>query len=131
MQTFVPYADVEKVANCLDYRRLGKQRVEAMQILHAIERKNGWSNHPIVKMWRGHERALKFYCNAMVREWVRRGYKNTMKLYPIKGEVTFPSWWGNEELHSSHRAALLEKDNEHYSRFNWKETPGINYVWMN
>ena len=28
----MPYADFEKIAKCLDYKRLGKQRVEAMQI---------------------------------------------------------------------------------------------------
>ena len=28
MQTFLPYKDFGKTAKCLDYRRLGKQRVE-------------------------------------------------------------------------------------------------------
>ena len=31
MQTFMPYGNYEKVAKTLDYRRLGKQRVEGMQ----------------------------------------------------------------------------------------------------
>jgi len=36
MQTFLPYADFKESAQCLDYRRLGKQRVEAKQI-HRME----------------------------------------------------------------------------------------------
>jgi len=130
MQTFAPYSDVEKIASSLDYRRLGKQRVEAMQILNAIQKKNGWSNHPIVSMWRGYENALKFYCNTMISEWKRRGYNNTMKLYDIKGKIEFPKWWGREDFHSSHRAALLAKDFEYYSQFGWKEKPEIDYVWI-
>lgn len=33
MQTFLPYANFEASAKVLDYKRLGKQRVEAKQIL--------------------------------------------------------------------------------------------------
>ena len=130
MQTFMPYSDVRKIARSLDYRRLGKQRVEAMQILNAIKNQNGWRNHPIVKMWTGHEKALMLYCNEMIVEWKRRGYNNTMKTYPVKGKVSFPAWWGNQKLHASHRAALLTKNPDHYSQFKWKEKPEISYVWF-
>lgn len=49
MQTFLPYADFSMSAKCLDYRRLGKQRVEAMQILNAIrgEKKVGKIIQPL------------------------------------------------------------------------------------
>jgi hypothetical protein len=33
MQTFLPYASFEETAHILDYRRLGKQRVEGWQII--------------------------------------------------------------------------------------------------
>ena len=33
MQTFLPYPDMIKSAKALDYKRLGKQRVEAKQII--------------------------------------------------------------------------------------------------
>lgn len=36
MQTFLPYKSFVKSAACLDMRRLGKQRVEAKQILMAL-----------------------------------------------------------------------------------------------
>ena len=53
MQTFLPYPDFLDSAQCLDYRRLGKQRVEAMQIHNIVSGKRstgGWINHPAVKM---------------------------------------------------------------------------------
>lgn len=37
MQTFLPYISFEESAACLDYRRLGKQRLEAKQLLNAIQ----------------------------------------------------------------------------------------------
>ena len=84
----------------------------------------------VTKMWKGHERALKVYCNAMIREWKRRGYNNTMKLYTVRGTVEIPAWWGNRKLHASHRAALLAKDYKHYKKCNWKEQPKVDYVWV-
>mgnify|MGYP001181886526 FL=1 len=39
MQTFLPYESFRKSAEVLDWRRLGKQRVEGMQIINAIEGK--------------------------------------------------------------------------------------------
>ncbi|WP_344942481.1 pyrimidine dimer DNA glycosylase/endonuclease V [Terrabacter ginsenosidimutans] len=36
MQTFVPYADFARTAAVLDTRRLGKQRVEVIQIVRAL-----------------------------------------------------------------------------------------------
>jgi hypothetical protein len=38
MQTFMPYSDFEKTARCLDNKRLGKQRVEAWQILNTLNK---------------------------------------------------------------------------------------------
>jgi hypothetical protein len=79
MQTFLPYADFERCAATLDSRRLGKQRVEAFQILRALRGEGrGWRNHPAVLMWRGYEDALGLYLNAMIAEWERRGYRNNV-----------------------------------------------------
>ena len=36
MQTFLPYSNFQKSAEVLDWRRLGKQRVEGMQIINTI-----------------------------------------------------------------------------------------------
>lgn len=131
MQTFLPYADLQKSVECLDYRRLGKQRVEAMQILKALNRgSGGWSNHPATKMWRGFETALMKYHDEACLEFDHRGYTNNMKLYiPDSKLVILPPWFGNEAFHSAHRAALLAKDFSWYSQFGWVEEPRIEYVW--
>jgi hypothetical protein len=136
MQTFLPYSDFKESAKCLDYRRLGKQRVEGFQILKALENKKnknsapkGWINHPATKMWEGYEDALKCYVNACIEEWVARGYNNTMSLYIATCAPEMPWWHGKHELHSSHRAALLYKDLNYYQQFNWEEAPGLNYWW--
>ena len=64
MQTFLPYPDFKKSLQALDYRRLGKQRVEAYQIIRVIKYGDGWQHHPAAKMWRGHINALKLYCST-------------------------------------------------------------------
>lgn len=130
MQTFIPYTDFEKCAKALDYRRLGKQRVECKQILNAMQRTSGgWINHPATRMWRGYEAALRQYMRAIILEWIARGYKNNMEI-PEPEEYELPPWWGNEEIHASHRAALLEKDFEfYYDHTGWEDEPEINYVW--
>ena len=69
MQTFLPYADFKQSAQCLDMKRLGKQRVEALQIHNIVSGKRtsgGWMNHPAVAMWQGHAEALADYHNAMI-----------------------------------------------------------------
>ena len=130
MQTFLPYPEFDKSAAVLDRQRLGKQRVEAYQIFRSIKFGNGWSHHPIVKMWTGFENALKLYSNAMVTEWIRRGYRNNMEIHNLNGcKIAFPWWLGNDEFHASHRAALLAKDYGYYSKYGWSEAPEINYVW--
>lgn len=131
MQTFLPTTDFEECANILDFRRLGKQRVECSQILNALspESTSRWRNHPAVKMWIGYESALIVYKNIMIKEWVSRGYKNTMEIDEVYGWYKVPSWLGTPELHSSHRAALLYKNYEYYSQFKWVEEPKIAYWW--
>jgi hypothetical protein len=136
MQTFLPDEEFDICAKILDYKRLGKQRVEACQIINTIERMKkgitcGWSNHPAVRMWLNHEKLLKVYANIMIEEWIKRGYKNNLKVYEIDYDkyIIEPFWLGDERLHSSHRANLLRKFPEHYSRFNWSEKPSLKYWW--
>jgi hypothetical protein len=128
MQTFLPYADFDATARCLDDRRLGKQRVEAMQILNVLDgRTRGWRNHPAVLMWRGYEDALRLYMNACINEWVRRGRRNNMSLANIT-EATMPHWLGDERVHSAYRAMLRRKDPSHYGTFNWTDEAD-DYFW--
>lgn len=132
MQTFLPYSNMKKSVKVLDSRRLGKQRVEAFQILNILTgrtKTKGWRNHPAIKMWKGYTNALKFYFNSCLEEWISRGYRNNMKKEIIRGKIVFPAWLGKPEFHSSHRSNLLRKDKKYYSQFNWKDSPGSSYIW--
>ena len=132
MQTFLPYSDFRKSMKVLDWRRLGKQRVEAHQILNVLLERTetkGWRNHPITKMWDGYENLLKHYFNICVEEWMERGYNNNMNFEPIEGDIKYPDWLGDELFHSSHRANLLRKDSEYYSQFKWGEDSENPYAW--
>lgn len=131
MQTFLPYSDFIQTSKCLDWRRLGKQRVEANQILNILEGKtksNAWRNHPAVKMWKGYEESLKLYRNIMIKEWIFRGYNNTMPILNVDNIVN-PYWLGDEKFHASHRSNLIRKDYQYYSKFGWNENDSLPYIW--
>jgi hypothetical protein len=172
VNTFILGIPLEEFVPQLDTRRLGKQRVEAYQILNLlfdakainqlfeynlnpldstdfkcifskykkesrsiwcyhyhdgvrkysfssklkrtthVTRKvgGGFSSHPMVLMWLGYERGLKRYINLCIQEWLKRGYTNTMLVYPLKDEPSYPHWIYSESLHKSHRSALLRKE---------------------
>lgn len=127
MQTFLPYSDFVASARVLDYRRLGKQRIEARQILTALsDPEYGWQNHPAVKMWRGYVEALKAYFNAISREWVERGYQHNLGFFVVE-DYELPVWLGNEEFHYSHRSKLYQKNPNYY--FGWTGIAVVDYVW--
>lgn len=138
MQTFLPDQNYIECARVLDYKRLGKQRVECLQILKALlGLSKGWINHPATVMWRGYEGSLCDYAYHMCEEWVARGFKDTCqdkirRLDNFMDRQT-PAWVGNELLHKSHRVALLVKDYEWYKQFSWKEArvrpTTYSYVW--
>lgn len=149
MQTFLPYDDYAKSARSLDRARLGKQRVENLQIMGTllgcrfqddkivINKNRGWVNHPAVNMWRGYEFQFLLYQVAIVEEWEARGYEDTClaktaRLYHFNGHVSYsglPPWMGNPTLHISHQSNLIRKDPEHYG----PQFPGVpddlEYYW--
>lgn len=141
MQTFLTELDWRITARELDYKRLGKQRVECKQILACLgyevtperflvmrPQATGWANHPCVRMWRGYHEALAEYQRIMCEEWIRRGYNSTM--YFVKpGLWTPPPWYQDERIYSSHRSNLLRKLPEHYSKFGWTESPDMPYFY--
>lgn len=131
MQTFLPYSDFQLSMSILDTKRLGKQRVEAMQIINTLEnRKTGWSNHPAVRMWSNNIDALKYYHDCAVLEWVDRGYKNNMPLFDLLDQdLDYPSWLGNEQFHISHQSNLLRKNYSYYKKYFPDVVATLSYVW--
>jgi hypothetical protein len=111
MMTFVVESNFMKNFKILDDRRLGKQRVEAMQILNILKGKQkAFANHPIVKGWKGYEHGLKYYINCCIYEWIHRGHKNKMEIYELPKEIIVPWWVFWEPVLMSHRVMLMRKD---------------------
>lgn len=147
MQTFLPYSSFRDSARCLDYRRLGKQRVEAKQLLLALgvpvgehqPKRSSWVSHPATRMWSGHELSLVGYAIEVCHEWIRRGYNDTLLpqfkdawwqlAWHSDRTLASPDWLGCEALHASHRSNLLRKDRQHYGQFGWSEPDDLPYVW--
>ena len=136
MQTFLPYKDFERSAQVLDWRRLGKQRVETLQILNALMNETrGWRNHPATLMWEGHEYQLCRYGLYMCKEWKARGYypgvthpalKDWYKVLKANPNNSrdMPSWMGKKRFHQSHRQKLVWKAPNHYLGL-FKDVPEI------
>lgn len=141
MNTFLPYTCYAESARVLDRARLGKQRIEVLQILNVLvgpNEKAGWRNHPAVRMWRGFEVELAAYGMAACDEWARRGYADTVRakitsvwktLLECGAKPVVPPWIGRPEFHAAHRSNLLRKDPVWYGRFGWDEGPDLPYVW--
>jgi hypothetical protein len=135
MQTFLPYTDYGLSASALDTRRLGKQVIEAAQMLKALETGTGMgAHHPATLAWRGHEASLAQYGQACLDEWRYRhgkdGYAAAGALFAkvlvaVPGpddlfphDVAPPPWL-TDALKRSHRGHLYRKDPWHYAR--WEE----------
>ena len=147
MQTFLPYADFERSARALDRKRLGKQRVETIQVLRALTRPGyGWANHPAVLMWRGFEEALGRYGLTCCHVWSELGFGDSCALtiatdlraagiHAIRTQAelaaadALPAWLDDEAVQCSHRSALLRKDPKHYRPLFPDIPDDLPYVW--
>ncbi len=141
MQTFLPYSDFDATAKVLDMRRLGKQRIEGYQILVILlnrRKSKAWRNHPAVLMWEGYESCLAKYIISICKEWIGRGYKDTIlqktydlcKIFCLNYEYpTNPLWLGREDFHLSHKSNLIRKMPERY-KFVWFDvSDNLPYIW--
>lgn len=119
MQTFIPYPDLLDSAAVLDYKRLGKQRVEVIQILNAILNGGGWSNHPATKMWKEYPSSLAYYGIIICNEWIKRGYKDSCKakIEALQNPIWIEPHWWNSKIHLSHQSNLVRKFPEHYTKY--------------
>lgn len=147
MQTFLPFPDFRRSAEALDERRLGKQRVEALQVIRALTRPAyGWKHHPATKMWTGHVEALAAYGLVVTEVWTGRGHADTCAatiiadlaeagLPPPRTQAELaaagelPSWLGEEAFHRSHRSALVRKDPDRYRPLFPDVPDDLEYVW--
>ena len=147
MQTFVPFASFEASARALDAKRLGKQRVEVIQIVRALTVPGyAWKSHPAVLMWKGYEEALGRYGLVMCKVWLELGFGDTCAATITADLATagiphlrteaelaeagaLPPWLFDEAVQQSHQSALVRKDPEFYRQRFPDVRPDIEYVW--
>lgn len=148
MQTFLPCPVFDDTARVLDTKRLGKQRVEAIQVVRALTVPGyGWRHHPAAAMWAGYEEALVRYGLDVCAAWCRLGHADTCAATMVSdltrttgidtartqdalaaaGEV--PPWLGDPEFHRSHQSVLVRKDPQHYRTFFPDVPDDLDYVW--
>jgi hypothetical protein len=132
----------------LDKRRLGKQRVETIQVLRALTVAGyGWRHHPAAKMWAGYEEALARYGLDICAEWCNLGNADTcagtlvadltrgtgLSAPRVQAELAaageLPPWVGDPAFHRSHQSALLRKDPSHYRPIFDDVPDDLPYVW--
>jgi hypothetical protein len=147
VQTFLAYPDFAASAAVLDRARLGKQRVETLQLVRALTVEgHGWRHHPAAKMWRGHLEALGAYGAAVVAAWTAEGRADTcaatmatdlagVGIDRLRSQAelaeagALPPWLGSPMLHRSHQSNLVRKDPEFY-RPRFPEVPDdLPYFW--
>ncbi|MEN4475434.1 MSMEG_6728 family protein [Mycolicibacterium cosmeticum] len=148
MQTFLPCPDFVRSAEVLDLRRLGKQRVEAIQVLRALTVPGyGWRHHPAAAMWAGYEEALVRYGMDICAVWCAAGRADTcsttlladltsgtgvrtVRTQPqLERAGELPPWLGEPAFHRSHQSALLRKDPVHYGPLFPGIPDDLPYVW--
>lgn len=164
MQTFLLYKAKErsiqeilnvfkKTALILDNKRLGKQRVEARDILVILgNKKPSWmskkqfhfllrrySNHPAVKQWKDSEYFLFMYLVFIVFYWKFKGYKDNclkqaekfvFKETKLFLNNKFPEFVFNQRFITAHRSNLLRKDLIYYRKF-FHCKKDLSYLWYN
>lgn len=148
MQTFLPYPGFAESARALDLKRLGKQRVETIQVLRALTVPGyGWRHHPAATMWAGYEEGLARYGLDICEAWCQLGRADTCAatlmvdlaagtgLETIRSQSELaaagelPPWLGEPAFHQSHQAALVRKDPAHYRPLFPDVADDLPYVW--
>jgi hypothetical protein len=104
--------------------------IEAYQV-------KGWRTHPAVLMWKGFERALADYQDAVCGEWVARGFNDTcamktsslLRASGLPDRLELPGWLGDPAIHRSHRSNLVRKDPDRYGPLFADASAEEAYVW--
>lgn len=129
MQVFI-LGSVLETAQSLDKRRLRKQIIECKQILDAIAGiGKGWFNHPVVKMYKGHEKWLTTYM------WCLEEYFNPQS--DILLLMHYNKFCENNKPHfltqdyfNQMKSRLYTKDKEYYKDFAEYGESDVNWYFV-
>ena len=134
-------------ARVLDAKRLGKQRVEAIQVLRALtgarirlapspcRRDVGGIRGGAGALRARHLRGVvptgqADTCATTCHDLTRTtgiGTPRTQAELAAAGEL--PPWLGDDAFHRSHQSALVRKDPQHYRKFFADVPDDLEYVW--
>lgn len=131
MQVFLPERSFWDSAANLDQKRLVKQLLEGRQIMTILvgeNKSNAWTNHPAVRMFKGHHAALYSYLFAIRTEMENRGYRwenNWAEIDRMMNDnyqiYSLPKWMHDEytvnSVVTTHRGRLYEKAPELYPQY--------------
>jgi len=131
MQVFLPEKDFYAAAAVLDQKRLVKQLLEGRQIMTILVGENktkAWTNHPAVRMFKGHHSALYSYLSSVRDEMEVRGYKWEKNWAEISRMMSsnpqsfsLPRWMQDEytlnSVITTHRGRLYEKAPDLYPQY--------------
>ena len=117
MNVFIPHTKPIDCALILskDSKRFWKQILEGHQILDAISgRKQGWKNHPVVKMYSKNYDWLDNYIKCL--ESFREGNLESAEFYSNAADNVRPDFI-TKELCDQHKRRLFTKNDKIYSEF--------------
>jgi len=151
MNVLVPHTEFYTSVACLSNAHLRQQIVDCERILAVLRGGHGlpgdWSSDPTVYMWSESQSALAVYHVMACAEWRARGgefratayHPETFRRQPgwwrrqdlaeDGRDASLPVWWGLEDVHFSHRRALMSRDPGHYRQFGWRVVPSLDYVY--
>ena len=144
----MPLPSLADSATVLDPKRLGKQRVEALQVFRALTVPGyGWRHHPTARMWIGYAEALVRYGLEVCAVWQEGGRRDTcaatlvselaahfgvqqprsQAALAMAGELL--PWMGMTVFHVSHQSARVRKNPSWYRRYFPDVADNLPCVW--
>lgn len=123
MQTFLPYADFEFAAACLDDRRLRAQTWEARTVYRAVTgQSTAWARHCIVRLWQECAPELLGFWECCADEAEARGLQGfaSVDCAVTRMELAAPGWVFERDVVLRYRQHLLAKDPVYYGKFHWR-----------
>lgn len=117
MQVFLPLPSVINSLKCLDDLRLRKQLIEIHTIckINTDNNDGAWAHHPATLKVKKYPEFCLYYGFYNVKELQERGvdvsddYINYFDNQPELKSDHYPTWFGLDTYHSSHRSKLLYK----------------------
>lgn len=129
MQVFIIGSPLE-TAQVLDKRRLNKQIIECKQILAAIQGDSkAWFNHPIVHMYKNHEKWLRVYM-WILSEWNAKKSDLLLLMHMNDWAEKNKPEFLTDEYYTQMKRRLYTKDKNYYNMWGELEETDVNWYYV-